>query len=76
MHLRMSNWRDQRKHWTFSKCISHLVDAAISVLDVGHSIANEAANHILSRGAFVIFQAFLLIEQIGLVRHYVKAMLL
>ena len=31
---------------------------------MGHTVANDVANQILSRGAFITFQEFLLIEQI------------
>ena len=54
-HLGTSNRPCQRTRRTFTECLSRLV---------GHTVANDAANQILRRGAFITFQEFLLIEQI------------
>ena len=54
---------------TYPECHRRLVDVAITVLVVSHSIADDAAHQILTRGALirmqqVFFQEVLLIEQI------------
>ena len=68
MHLGASNRPGQRRRRTFHECRRRLVEVAITVLIVGHSIANDAVNQILSRGALIrIPEEFLLIEQICLV---------
>ena len=44
-HLKVSNLPGQRRRKTFPECrCRHLVEVAITVLVVGHSIANDAAD--------------------------------